>query len=41
MRCTMSSKGAFSVTTATMGGTIYLFVAERADDGVSIFLINE
>ncbi len=33
--------GATSITTATIGGTPYLFVAGRNDNGVSVFSINE
>ena len=33
--------GAFSVTTATVGSTTYLFVAGVRDDGVSVFRVEE
>ena len=32
--------GALGVTTATLGGTTYLFVAGRDDDGVSVFSVS-
>ncbi len=38
---TLELDGAYSVTTATVGGTTYLFVAGRDDDGVSVFSVNE
>ena len=32
--------GAVAVTTAVLNGTTYLFVAGRADDGISVFSVN-
>ncbi len=37
---TLALNGAFSVTTETIGGTPYLFVAGRNDHGVSVFSIG-
>ncbi len=38
---TLELQGAFSVTTATIGATTYLFVAGLSDDGVSVFSIAD